>query len=894
MLNAKRLTLGTILLTGSFLNHVYANSPYTTGAYTNNTAVNVVANTIQLSESDLHASWESLLKKNINYKYLISYAQKKGFFLPENDQNLVRLTQENEYLEEGELLIDNVVWFDTVDEIYEALKTGQVQLALLQSYKENPDYELLDIFEGGALYVALNKDLASEIHNVDTAIEKLNKYYPTLIYDLKSKYNLIPTKIEYDNSELAYLNYLENNSIKINALVTPDILPLGDYNNGGSIISSILDLISKKSGIEFNVIYASDISDYYNKLASDDIDLTLIYDAEETDVSFVNIRKTLPYYLSDIIKLSRKNNPGLNNVAMVNNAPLLHNYINDHLENVKKVNFDSKKEALDAIKDGTVDSLYLTAEESSYWISQDITNQLIQTPIATNPLGLALGVKSTTNPALFTILNEVIYTMDSTKVDEIVNNYMLQYQNSKLTLIGTVYRNPLLAIIIVVIIFFLIILTVVLMARINREKIAVEYNKQLEIALANEKRANNAKNEFIAKMSHDMRTPMNTIIGLSRFGLNDLNKENNEKYFKQISESGNYLLALVNDVLNMQKLNWGEIVLNRKDVALSTFIDNINTIVSSRAREKNIQLIINEDITQKYSYLYFDKMRAEQILINITNNAVKYTNINGKVSVDISYVEDVIEAQGRNKELYNQGITEFTKNNKIVFLTFDISDNGIGISKEFLPKIFTPFTQEESELTQKEGGAGLGLSIVKGLIEPMCGTISVESEVGVGTTFHVTIPVGTSETDQERKEDIIWIDSILKGKKALLFEDIAINEMITRKLLKEKDISVDSASNGKIGYEKFLSEPEYTYDFILMDVRMPVMNGNEAAIAIRNSDKSDSKTIPIIALSANAMKTDIDLTLESGMNGHIAKPIVPEEMFKTIANQLLRRKNDET
>jgi signal transduction histidine kinase len=709
---------------------------------------------------------------------------------------------------------------------------------------------------------------------------------------LNSKYNLTTSKFEFNESEKAYLQYLKDNNISINALVLPDIFPLGKLGVGGGIIGSVIARITNRVGINFNVIYASDITDYYNKLASDDIDITLVYDNSETEVNFVNITKTLPYYQSDIVRLSKKDDLNINKVAIVNNSPLLHTYIESYLKDAEKINFSNKKEAIAAIKSEAVDCIYLTAEESSYWIFQDITNQLVQTPIATTPIGLAIGVKSYTNPALFTILNEVIYNIDSNDVNEIVNTFMKQYKNIDVSFIGYIYRNPLIAIFLIIIVFITIILSIILLARLRQEKITLDYNKQLEGSLFNEKRANNAKNEFIAKMSHDMRTPMNTIIGLSRFGTTEVDDQITKKYFKQIGESGNYLLALVNDVLNMQRLNWGEIVLNRGSVDIESFIDNINTIVSSRAREKNIELVIHQTVTKKYDCLYFDKMRTEQILINITNNAVKYTNEKGKVCVDISFVEDVIEENGRNENLLNQGITENEKNNKIVFLNFDISDNGVGISKEFLPNIFTPFTQEESTLSPREGGAGLGLSIVRGLIEPMNGKISVESELGVGSIFHVILPVGICETKQEKKEDSAWIDSLLKGKRALLFEDIAINEMITRKLLNEKKIFVDSASNGKIGLDKFIAEPSYTYDFILMDVRMPIMNGLEASIAIRACGKNDCKNIPIIALSANAMKIDIEMTHNAGMNDHIAKPIVPDEMFKTIANQL-RGKKDE-
>lgn len=832
-----------------------------------------------------------LIKNNVNNKYFFSYAKANNFFEYENDKSLIQLAITNNYIEEAQDLMKNITWFDNQRSIISALEDGTIKLALLNNFDDDKNYELLDTIDGGQLFVALNKDFLEYVPDVDSAIKDLNKYYPTLIKDLKGKYKLVPQKYNFDNFELAYIDYLQKNKLPVNILVPPDVLPLNDDSNGDCIIRLMVNSLKEKTNIDFDITCTSNIEEYNNKFASDDYDFTVIYTNSETDISGKNILKTLPYYYCDVVFVSKKGALNYDRVAIVNNSLLLENDIEKFIVGKQKVYFDSKNEAIEAINQGKVDCIYLTSEEASYWISNDLTNRLVQTPVATEALPLSFGVKKNTNPALFKILNEAIYSMDSNNFNLIVNNYMQQFRITNYSFKSLLYRNPVLAITQISILFLIVTIIIILLFKVNKNLMTKKYNEQLEISLANEKKANNSKNDFISKMSHDMRTPINTILGLAYFGLKENDLAVHKRYFEQIKESGNYVLSLVNDVLNMQKLNWKEIPLNKTNVEVNSFINNINTIVSSRAKEKSIKYTINQNLTDKFEYLYFDRMRASQIIINIINNAIKYTKDNGNVTVNISFKEDLLEKNGKNDELVDKGITESSSNNKIVFLQFDIIDDGIGISEEFLPNLFNPFTQEKSELSNKEGGSGLGLAIVKGLITPMYGTITVESTLGVGSTFHVTIPVGTCEKIINKCDDLVLDDEIFKGKKVLLFEDVVINEKITRKLLNEKGLIVDSAYNGKVGVEKYLNSDDFTYDIILMDVQMPIMDGLEATDAIRNSKKLDSKKIKIIALSANVMKNDIDNTLKNGMNDYIVKPIVPEKLFNTIAKQLRSRED---
>jgi|GEM_PF-6619118 len=365
-----------------------------------------------------------------------------------------------------------------------------------------------------------------------------------------------------------------------------------------------------------------------------------------------------------------------------------------------------------------------------------------------------------------------------------------------------------------------------------------------------------AQETFLSRMSHDMRTPMNAIIGLAGFGLTEPDQTKNTAYFKQIMNSARYLMGLLNDLLDMNKLESGKTVLYPEPVPSGQIFDDILTIIKPRAIIKNITLTTDFS-RHTFSTIVIDKQRIEQILINVLNNAVKYTPEKGTISWTVT---DITDSSG-------------------TYAIHSIQDTGVGMSAEFQKNLFTPFAQEQNALSQSEGGSGLGLAIAKNLITLMGGTITCVSEKGKGSTFTVTVPlkciaeVHTSADSSSASSSQNHIS--LAGKHALICEDNKINMMIEKKLLEDKGCLTESAENGSEAVGKARTG---TYDFILMDVRMPGMDGLEAARIIRGFDK---KT-PIIALSANAYPEDISQSLNAGMDAHLIKPIDNNAFFSTI------------
>lgn len=398
------------------------------------------------------------------------------------------------------------------------------------------------------------------------------------------------------------------------------------------------------------------------------------------------------------------------------------------------------------------------------------------------------------------------------------------------------------------------------------EMVKAEKQKQeeLEKALLIAEEANITKMRFLANMSHEIRTPMNVIIGLASIIRDEAkNPEAVLENANRLESASKYLLSLLNNVLDMSRLESGSASLNKQEFWMQQFWETINTIATSQAKAAEVQYIFEkeEGIQKKY---IGDAVRLEQILINLINNAIKFTPKGGTVKVYISQLEAV---QNRAR------------------LQAKVSDTGIGISKEFLPKVFQAFSQEHNAATSSYGGSGLGLSIAKSFARMMGGDIIVESREGHGTTFTVEVwlDVAAEMDDVKQVEQVENENGFLAGKHILLVEDHPLNTIVARRILEKQKMDVVSAENGQVALKLFEESERGTFDAILMDVRMPVMDGITATQKIRELKRADAKTIPIIAMTANAYDEDKKQTYEAGMNAHLAKPIEPRMLYDTLA-----------
>jgi len=391
----------------------------------------------------------------------------------------------------------------------------------------------------------------------------------------------------------------------------------------------------------------------------------------------------------------------------------------------------------------------------------------------------------------------------------------------------------------------------------NEYMAAAAQKQALQVHLEKERAANAAKNEFLARMSHDLRTPLNGVIGMANLAQDaSLGEETRERYLREIVQSGNYLLSLINDVLDMSRIESDKLTLHPEPYGREEFLATVRSVMEGPCQEKDLRFRITVPEEEMPRFLWLDKLRFNQIFLNLLSNAAKFTPQGGTVEL-------VIEQTARRGQTVDMRIT--------------VRDTGVGMSAEFLPHAFDSFTQEQ----ENDGtvGTGLGLSIVKKLVELMGGTIDMESRPGCGTSAVVTLSAEEAPCQLKKAADP---ETGLEGKRVLLCEDNEINAEITAALLMRRGALVDRAENGRAGADRFAASPVNGYDAILMDIRMPVLGGLDAAREIRSMARPDALKVPILALTANTLDADKTACRQAGMNGHLAKPIDPTKMYEAL------------
>ena len=399
-------------------------------------------------------------------------------------------------------------------------------------------------------------------------------------------------------------------------------------------------------------------------------------------------------------------------------------------------------------------------------------------------------------------------------------------------------------------------------------KLLAEKSKDLEKALLQAESANNAKSKFLSTMSHDLRTPMNVILGMAYLAKKHIGDAAEvDRCLDTILLSSQNMLALINDVLDMNKIESGVIEVREKSGDLVKLIEDLERLIRNRC-EENQQIFAIDCNRIVHRYLFMDELRVRQIITNLLSNAVKYTPAFGRISMEV--IEQTSRDEGKCSIL------------------FIIRDNGIGMSGDFVKRAFEPFEREMTDLSEQIEGTGLGMAITKNLVELMKGTIEIESIVSVGTKITVMLPFKICEEEITGKEiDFAVLQGKYPGKRILIVEDKRMNLEIVKGFLEDAELTVDEARNGREAVDKLRNATEGTYDLVFMDITMPVLRGDEAAMQIRNIDREDCKTIPIIAMTANAMESDVQNSFQCGMNGHISKPIEPKEVYKCL-NKWLR------
>ncbi len=659
-------------------------------------------------------------------------------------------------------------------------------------------------------------------------------------------------------------------------VASSDNYPMAFYNKNDKEFQGIgidlLNEISKLSGLTFEVYNEPYVpwSQLYETFSTGKVDVSAHMINSKERVKKFNVLS--PYTTENLLLISTRDYPDVaiselpyKKIGVIANSAYLELF-KQWFVDANITFYDSPESSYNALKKGEVDLItstdFVLLGRSIYYEDTGLkANINLKYPLYTG-----LAVKKD-DVLLASILNKAqlclpIYDISQKWIDQSFD-YSAKLNNQK-----SYFMIFIIVLLLMVLALFILILNATISQRKNlavlvenRTHRLEEQTKELLVLNEASQVASKAKSEFLARMSHEIRTPLNAIIGMTNIA-----KKNVEYPLKvqtalnQIHLSSDHLLGIINDVLDMSKIESGKLALYMNSFNLNQTLKTDISMIRQRCIEKNIKFFANLDASTNV-VVVGDKLRVSQVLLNLLSNAVKFSPENGKIDLNVDLVAE---------------------DSTSITLRFSLMDQGIGMSKEQTDNLFIPFEQTDNSIATRFGGTGLGLSISQNLVKAMGGEIKVNSELHHGSEFYFTLKFLKSVVDKDIKTEDEKRD--LSGKHLLLVEDIEINRTILLELLDGMGLTIDEAENGKIAVDKFSQSPEGYYDFILMDIQMPVLNGYEAAKLIRNLPRKDAKSTKIIAITANAYKEDVYQALQSGMNDHLPKPIDLTKLIKILGN----------
>ena len=726
-----------------------------------------------------------------------------------------------------------------------------------------------------SIYYVLNKDRPDLKEELDNAMHALDEEAPFYTADLCKKYFSLDYKPILTGEEKAWLK--EHGAIRMGFLTSDSGVSTYDPATG-EITGTITDYIQfardclGNQELEFQLVGYDDKEAELNALKSGEIDMIFHFDqspnlAEECRVARTNTTWTANMMVVTNQPLFTENK--VNHVAVPHNKISLTRYIAFYYPQWEIVDCDTQEDAIKLVKDGQADC-FITGVSSEAKYSKNYGFYSVPLP---NPANSCFAVKSG-NRSLLSILNKTIKAMPA----NMLTSSLAMHKSSlrKVTLSEFIKDNFVMVLLVGSIAVAVILLTILKLLRKARKAEAAarkaasdtqELNAKLQVAVENAESANRAKSTFLFNMSHDIRTPMNAIIGYADLASRHLDEPAKlEKYMENIQVCGQNLLMLLNNVLDLARIENDKTEIEYSVSDIEKDFRNCIAMFQNQAESKGQTLTVTAHLL--YPYVYADIPHLTEVCTNLVSNAVKYTGACGMIHCDVTQKPD-------KKEGWCDAV-------------ITVADNGIGMSQEFQKHIFEPFERERTSTVSKVEGSGIGMGIVKKLVGLMGGTVEVESRIGVGSTFTVTIPcrIASEDETQAKRETTPSDQKSLFGVKILLAEDNDLNAEIAVELLQEEGCTVDRAKDGVECVDMLEKAANGTYQLILMDIQMPVMNGYDAAKKIRRMDDPQKADLPIIAMTANAFAEDKQAALDAGMNDHIAKPINMNVLVPTIQKYL--------
>ena len=726
-----------------------------------------------------------------------------------------------------------------------------------------------------SIYYVLNKDRPDLKEELDNAMHALDEEAPFYTADLCKKYFSLDYKPILTGEEKAWLK--EHGAIRMGFLASDRGVSTYDPATG-EITGTIIDYIQFAADclgnqeLEFQLVGYDDKEAELNALKSGEIDMIFHFDQSPNLAEEYRVARTNTTWTANMMVVTNKQlfiENQVNRVAVPQNKISLTRYIAFYYPQWEIVDCDTQEDAIKLVKDGQADC-FITGVSSEAKYSKNHGFYSVPLP---NPANSCFAVNSG-NRSLLSILNKTIKAMPA----NMLTSSLAMHKSSarKVTLSDFIKDNFFMVLLVSSIAVAVVLLTILMLLQKARKAEAAarkaasdtqELNAKLQVAVEKAESANRAKSTFLFNMSHDIRTPMNAIIGYADLASRHLDDPAKlEKYMENIQVCGQNLLMLLNNVLDLARIENDKTEMEYSVSDVEKDFRNCIAMFRNQADSKGQTLTVTTQL--QYPYIYVDIPHLTEVCTNLVSNAVKYTGAGGTIRCDIT------QKPGEKESWCNMVIT--------------VADNGIGMSQEFQKHIFEPFERERTSTVSKVEGSGIGMGIVKKLVGLMNGTVAVESKIGVGSTFTVTIPcrIASEDETQAKRETNPSDQKCLCGTRILLTEDNDLNAEIATELLQEEGCTVDRAKDGVECVDMLEKAANGTYQLILMDIQMPVMNGYDAARKIRRLDDPQKANIPIIAMTANAFTEDKQAALDAGMNDHIAKPINMNVLVPTLRKYL--------
>ena len=755
-----------------------------------------------------------------------------------------------------------IVYYDTPTELTNALIHDEVD-ALVNSYIRTPEDErVVENFGQTPYYIMARKEDKALLDQIDRAIDALNIEEPNWRSDLYNKYyGAQESSTEFTEEEQALLAHMQEEEVTVRGIMNPEGTPYSWYENGQAkgIAADMFRETAKYLGLDYEIIPVENRNEYEETLLAGEADIWIDLDSFYEEEGDTKYKLTDPWLTTTFSVLRRRGATGkIRKLAVADDHITTKRIITETWPGAAVTLTDSSRRSARMVLENDVDGALMMSYTAQKLARDDVQNRLAVEIVPGASVDLSMGVNARDDVAFYGLWKKALRETSDIMGGEIVQSYI--EGAAAPTMLGYLFDHPSYLVLLLVSLCLTVFFVLLYLQSVRSKNQQARIARELADALSKAKEANEAKQDFFSKMSHDIRTPLNVVLGMTQIA----QKYKNDgmrlgRALDSITSEGNHLLSLINSILDVNQLEHGHMELVENPFSPVECIRSSAEILRPLAEQKEQVLTVTCD--REEGIVLGDANRLAQIMINIISNAIKYTAEGGTIDVSVEHLPE----------------------NRYRFIC---KDNGIGMSEEFQKHIFEDYARAEDSRISKIQGTGLGMSVVKGFTDLMNGTLQVQSKEGEGSVFTVEIPFVPASEEQCRElrkqtEDEDSNGRRYAGKKVLLVEDNALNAEIAMELLSSIGFVADWADNGKAGVEQFEASGEGEYFAIFMDMQMPVMDGVEATRTIRRSRRKD-RNIPIYAMTANTFTSDKNSCMEAGMNGYIAKPIHVKEILAAL------------